>query len=109
MLLKFVANTFMRLTCHLQERLIENQPNTKIITRNGSSNLIINNITSNQSGKYSVEIMNEHSQDIASVSVAVVSIPDPPIALSVSKGADRVAVAWSGPPWDGGCMITGFM
>jgi hypothetical protein len=89
--------------------LIENQPNTIIITRNGRSKLVINDITSDQSGKYSVEIMNEHSQDIASLSVAVEGIPDAPIALSVSKGADRIAVAWSGPPYDGGCMLTGFM
>lgn len=89
--------------------MIENQPNTIIITRNGRSKLVINNITSDQSGKYSVEIMNEHSQDIASLSVAVEGIPDAPIALSVSKGADRIAVAWSGPPYDGGCMLTGFM
>lgn len=89
--------------------MIENQPNTIIITRNGRSKLVINDITSDQSGKYSVEIMNEHSQDIASLSVAVEGIPDAPIALSVSKGADRIAVAWSGPPYDGGCMLTGFM
>lgn len=100
---------FSLVACHLQERLIENQPNTIIITRNGHSKLIINNITSNQSGKYSVEIMNEHSQDLASVSVAVESVPDAPIALSISKGSDRIAVAWSGPPFDGGCMLSGFM
>lgn len=80
-----------------------------MITKNGHSKLIINNITSDQSGKYSVEIMNEHSTDIASASVAVEGIPDAPISLSVSKGTDRIAVCWSGPPYDGGCMITGFM
>lgn len=111
MLLTFVVK-FLKdfsLAHHLQERLIENQPNTIIITRNGQSKLIINDITSDQSGKYSVEIMNEHSQDIASVSVAVEGIPDAPIALGISKGSDRIAVAWSGPPYDGGCMLTGFM
>ncbi|CRL00790.1 CLUMA_CG014043, isoform B [Clunio marinus] len=91
------------------ERSIENDSNTIIITRNGQSKLSINNITSDQGGKYSVEIMNEHSQDIASVSVAVEGIPDAPTALSISKGLDRIAVAWSGPPYDGGCMILGFL
>ncbi|KAL7039652.1 hypothetical protein ACKWTF_000058 [Chironomus riparius] len=91
------------------ERLIENQPNTIIITKNGHSRLIINNITSDQSGKYSVEIMNEHSTDIASASVAVEGVPDAPVSLSFSKGSDRIAVAWSGPPYDGGCMLTGFL
>lgn len=92
-----------------QERLIGSQPNTIIITKNGHSRLIINSITSDQSGKYSVEIMNEHSTDISSASVAVEGVPDPPISLSFSKGTDRIAVAWSGVAYDGGCMLTGFM
>ena len=71
--------------------------------------MIINNITSDQSGKYSVEIMNEHSTDIASASVAVEGVPDAPISLTYSKGSDRIAVAWSGPPYDGGCILTGFL
>lgn len=53
--------------------------------------------------------MNEHSQDIASVSVAVEGVPDAPISLTFSKGFDRIAVAWFGPAFDGGCMLTGFM
>lgn len=54
--------------------------------------------------------MNEHSNDVASASVAVEGPPDPPGRRpSVSQGQDRVAVAWCGPPYDGGCMITGFM
>lgn len=53
--------------------------------------------------------MNEHSQDIASVSVAVEGVPDPPTAISFSKGSDRIAIAWSGPPFDGGCILSGFM
>lgn len=67
-------------------------------------------ITADQSGKYSVEIMNEHSSDIVSASVAVEGPPDPPGGKpSISLGPDRVAVAWCGPPYDGGCMLTGFM
>lgn len=53
--------------------------------------------------------MNEHSTDIASASVAVEGVPDAPISLSYSKGSDRIAIAWSGPPYDGGCMLTGFL
>lgn len=71
--------------------------------------LNINNIQADQSGKYSVEIMNEHSQDIVSASVAVEGVPDAPGALTLSKGSDRIAVAWSGPPYDGGCQLKGFM
>lgn len=54
--------------------------------------------------------MNAHSLDAASASVAVEGPPDPPGGCpSVSQGPDRVAVAWCGPPYDGGCMIIGFM
>ena len=54
--------------------------------------------------------MNEHSQDIVSASVAVEGVPDAPAgALTLSKGSDRIAVAWSGPPFDGGRQLTGFM
>lgn len=54
--------------------------------------------------------MNEHSTDLASASVAVEGVPDPPIPpISYSKGTDRIAVAWSGVAYDGGCMLTGFM
>ena len=53
--------------------------------------------------------MNGHSQDLASLSVAVEGFPDPPFALSYSKGTDRIAVAWSGPPFDGGCIINKFI
>lgn len=45
---------------------------------NGSSILSLTNIQTNQTGKYTVEVMNSHSFDVAAVSVAVESIPDRP-------------------------------
>ncbi|XP_019895634.1 myosin light chain kinase, smooth muscle isoform X5 [Musca domestica] len=54
--------------------------------------------------------MNEFGADIASASVAVEGPPEPPSGKpSISQGPDRVAIAWCGPPYDGGCMITGFI
>lgn len=72
--------------------------------------LQLTQITAYQSGKYTVEVMNEFGKDCASASVAVEGPPDPPGGRpSVSQGQDRVSLAWCGPPYDGGCMITGFM
>lgn len=72
--------------------------------------LLITNITADQSGKYTVQIMNSHSCDSVSASVAVEGPPDPPSGVPcISQGQDRVSVAWCGPPYDGGCMVTGFM
>lgn len=76
----------------------------------GRSTLRLTNITAYQSGKYTVEVMNEHGLDVAAASVAVESIPEAPGGRpSVSQGPDRVSLAWCGPPYDGGCMLTGFV
>lgn len=54
--------------------------------------------------------MNGLGSDAAAASVAVEGPPDAPSGKpSISQGPDRIAVAWCGPPYDGGCMITGFM
>lgn len=89
-------------------KIVENS-DACIETIDGSSTLRLTNIQTNQSGKYTVEVMNEHNCDIAVASVAVESVPDPPSGRPcISQGADRVSIAWCGPPYDGGCMITGF-
>lgn len=105
--------------------------------------LLLTNIQAEQTGKYTVEVMNIHNCDVAAASVAVESTPDRPSGKPVnikfqnfifllplelmkifqkmmnkkkmlffqciSKGVDRISVAWCGPPYDGGCIITGFV
>lgn len=94
----------------LQGRPVVEDKFIKVNTTSSRSTLSIRNITADQSGKYSLEIMNEYGSDVASASVAVESPPDPPGGQpSVSAGPDRISVAWCGPPYDGGCMITGFL
>lgn len=54
--------------------------------------------------------MNDHGRDVAAASVAVEGIPEAPGGRPcVSQGPDRVSLAWCGPPYDGGCMLTGFV
>lgn len=94
---------------HPQGRVISETPNKTMKTTKGQSVLVLTDITADDSGKYTVEVTNEHGGDIASASVAVEGPPEPPGGRpSVSQGDDRVAVAWCGPPYDGGCMLTGF-
>ena len=96
---------------HCQGREIEENENV-VVSRSlrGQSVLRLTNITADDSGKYSVELMNDTGYDISSASVAVEGPPEPPGGRpSVSQGPDRVAVAWCGPPYDGGCFITGFV
>lgn len=90
--------------------IAESLGKNSIQTVRGRSVLKLTNITADESGKYTVEVMNDIGYDVASASVAVEGPPDPPGGRpSVSQGPDRVAVAWCGPPYDGGCIITGFM
>lgn len=87
-------------------------PNRNIIIENTSntSALILSNIDTEQSGKYSILVMNEYGRDEAAVSVAVESVPEPPSGQpSISQGQDRVSIAWCRPSYDGGCMISGFV
>ncbi|XP_030387653.1 muscle M-line assembly protein unc-89 isoform X2 [Scaptodrosophila lebanonensis] len=91
-------------------RPIAEGANVTIKTTAQQSTLYITTISADDSGKYTVEIMNEFSTEAAAASVAVEGPPEPPSGQpSISQGPDRVAIAWCGPPYDGGCMITGFI
>ncbi|XP_050743268.1 titin isoform X43 [Drosophila biarmipes] len=84
--------------------------NVTIRTSGQQSTLYITDISADDSGKYTVEVMNDYGVEASAASVAVEGPPEPPSGQpSVSLGPDRVAVAWCGPPYDGGCMITGFI
>ena len=94
----------------MQGRVIVTSENTKIQIKPGHSTLELSNISDLQSGKYTVEIMNEYGCEEVSASVAVEGPPEPPGGRpSISQGPDRISLAWCGPPYDGGCMLTGFM
>lgn len=94
----------------LQCQAIVEGANVRIHTTAEQSTLYITDISADDSGKYTAEIMNDYGVEGAAASVAVEGPPEPPSGQpSVSMGPDRVAVAWCGPPYDGGCMITGFM
>ncbi|KAI5730222.1 hypothetical protein M8J76_011412 [Diaphorina citri] len=81
-----------------------------IITVGGTSVLTIEDITGDDSGKYQVHVSNQHGSDSCYASVAVEGIPDPPSgAIGVSNNRTSVVITWSSPPYDGGCMITGYV
>lgn len=90
-------------------RSIEDQ-NSRIICTSGYSKLIVRDISTNQSGKYTVEISNTHGTDIMATSLGVESQPEPPSSKPYAcLGSDRISIAWCGSPFDGGCMINKYM
>lgn len=93
-----------------QGRIIIETDTTHIRTTAHQSTLHLTHISAYQSGKYTVEVMDAHGSDGAAASVAVEGIPEPPGGRPcISQGPDRVSLAWCGPPYDGGCMLTGFV
>lgn len=94
----------------LQNQAIVESSNVIINTSARKSVMQISDIEADDSGKYTVCVMNEYGEDTAVVSVSVEGPPDPPSGKpSISQGPDRLALAWCGPPYDGGCMVTAFM
>uniref|UniRef100_A0A8D7ZZ73 Myosin light chain kinase, smooth muscle n=2 Tax=Culex pipiens TaxID=7175 RepID=A0A8D7ZZ73_CULPI len=76
----------------------------------GYSSLLVQNINANQSGKYSIQIINSIGSEILSASVAVEGPPDPPSGTPlVTITENNVHITWCGPHYDGGCMILGFI
>uniref|UniRef100_A0A1A9UZC2 Myosin light chain kinase, smooth muscle n=1 Tax=Glossina austeni TaxID=7395 RepID=A0A1A9UZC2_GLOAU len=99
-----------QITWFKASRPIVETSNIIINTSARKSVLQISDIAADDSGKYIVQVMNEYGSDVAVASVAVEGPPEPPSGKpSISQGPDRVAIAWCGPPFDGGCMITGFI
>nr|CAD7588835.1 unnamed protein product [Timema genevievae] len=76
----------------------------------GVACLTLQEITADDSGKYVVSVENPLGTDCLFASVAVEGPPEPPAGHpSVSScGQGSVIVAWSSPPYDGGCMVTGY-
>lgn len=76
----------------------------------GYSSLLVQNINANQSGKYTIQVINSLGSDMMSVSVAVEGPPDPPSGTPIVTMVDNsVHITWCGPAYDGGCMILGFI
>ncbi|XP_057179460.1 myosin-binding protein C, slow-type isoform X2 [Triplophysa rosa] len=60
-------------------------------------------------GNYKIVLQNEAGEDIASIKVKVVDIPDPPEApLVPDVGGDWCTMTWDPPRYDGGSPILGY-
>lgn len=76
----------------------------------GVSSVIIDPVTTDDSGKYVVTVTNRAATDTQFASLSVKGAPDPPAGRpSVTTAhSGGVTVAWSSPHYDGGAMITGY-
>ncbi|XP_039287324.1 LOW QUALITY PROTEIN: muscle M-line assembly protein unc-89 [Nilaparvata lugens] len=90
-------------------RELSNDAYMTIINEDGLSSLILDPVSADDSGKYVVSVENSHGADCHFASVAVEGPPDPPAGRpSVRTLNSTATIAWSSPPYDGGCMVTGY-
>ncbi|XP_043943706.1 myosin-binding protein C, slow-type isoform X16 [Protopterus annectens] len=73
------------------------------------SSLIIDCAERDDSGNYSIMVMNEAGLDSAVIKIKVVDVPDPPEAPLVTEvGEDWCIMNWEPPKYDGGSPILGY-
>ncbi|XP_036293537.1 myosin-binding protein C, fast-type [Pipistrellus kuhlii] len=74
------------------------------------SSLVIESAERADEGRYTIKVTNPSGEDVASIFVRVVDVPDPPEAVRVtSVGEDWAILVWEPPKYDGGQPVTGYL
>ncbi|XP_071942496.1 myosin light chain kinase, smooth muscle-like [Antedon mediterranea] len=73
--------------------------------------LYIRDAKQDDSGIYKLVLTSDLGTDSCTISVSVVDKPDPPSGKPVSSNVSRTSLtlSWSGSPYDGGSIITGYV
>ncbi|XP_049478253.1 myosin-binding protein C, fast-type [Panthera uncia] len=81
-----------------------------IETQADSSSFVIESADRADEGRYTIKVTNPVGEDVASIFLRVVDVPDPPEAVRVtSVGEDWAILVWEPPKYDGGQPITGYL
>ncbi|XP_029282009.1 myosin-binding protein C, cardiac-type isoform X2 [Cottoperca gobio] len=71
--------------------------------------LFIRKTERKHSGKYELQLQIENMEDTASITLQIVDLPGPPLALKITDiWGFNVALEWKPPKDDGNCEITGY-
>uniref|UniRef100_A0A8C4LQV1 Myosin-binding protein C, fast-type n=1 Tax=Equus asinus asinus TaxID=83772 RepID=A0A8C4LQV1_EQUAS len=82
----------------------------RIEQREGSSSFLIESAERGDEGRYTIKVTNPAGEDVASIFLRVVDVPDPPEAVRVtSVGEDWAVLVWEPPKYDGGQPLTGYL
>ncbi|EPQ16020.1 Myosin-binding protein C, fast-type [Myotis brandtii] len=74
------------------------------------SSFVIESAERADEGRYTIKVANPAGEDVASIFVRVVDVPDPPEAVRVtSVGEDWAILVWDPPKYDGGQPVTGYL
>lgn len=92
-------------------RIVECCERIRMETCEEMSCLTLDNVHSDDSGKYIVVVENTHGADCHFASLAVEGPPDPPASKPVVSQvtSSSVTLCWYGSSYDGGSVITGYI
>ncbi|XP_045148555.1 myosin-binding protein C, fast-type [Echinops telfairi] len=83
---------------------------THIEQRSECSSFVIESAERSDEGRYTIKVTNPVGEDVASIFLRVVDVPDPPEAVRVtSVGEDWAILVWEPPKYDGGQPVTGYL
>ncbi|XP_021091419.2 myosin-binding protein C, fast-type [Mesocricetus auratus] len=83
---------------------------THIEHRPVCSSFVIESAERTDEGRYTIKVTNPVGEDVASIFLRVVDVPDPPEAVRVtSVGEDWAILVWEPPKYDGGQPVTGYL
>uniref|UniRef100_A0A2K5ECR1 Myosin binding protein C2 n=1 Tax=Aotus nancymaae TaxID=37293 RepID=A0A2K5ECR1_AOTNA len=82
----------------------------RIEKRVDCSSFVIESAERADEGRYTIKVTNPVGEDVASIFLRVVDVPDPPEAVRVtSVGEDWAILVWEPPKYDGGQPVTGYL
>uniref|UniRef100_A0A8D1SK57 Myosin-binding protein C, fast-type n=1 Tax=Sus scrofa TaxID=9823 RepID=A0A8D1SK57_PIG len=74
------------------------------------SSFVIESAERGDEGRYTIKVTNPAGEDVASIFLQVVDVPDPPEAVRVTTvGEDWAILVWEPPKYDGGQPVTGYL
>ncbi|XP_003222732.3 myosin-binding protein C, fast-type isoform X1 [Anolis carolinensis] len=88
----------------------EKEGRVRIEERTELSSFVIESAERSDEGSYTIKVTNPVGEDVASLNVKVVDVPDPPEAAHItSVGEDWAILVWEPPKYDGGMPVTGYL
>ncbi|XP_049643530.1 myosin-binding protein C, fast-type [Suncus etruscus] len=82
----------------------------RIEQRVDTSSFVIESAERGDEGRYTIKVTNPAGEDVASLFLRVVDVPDPPENVRVtSVGEDWAILVWEPPKYDGGQPVTGYL
>uniref|UniRef100_A0A8D2IV69 Myosin binding protein C, fast type n=1 Tax=Varanus komodoensis TaxID=61221 RepID=A0A8D2IV69_VARKO len=82
----------------------------RIEERKELSSFVIESAERSDEGSYTIKVTNPVGEDVATLHIKVVDVPDPPEAVRItSVGEDWAILEWEPPKYDGGMPVTGYL